>query len=113
MARRRFEGEWKERRLGDHLRFLRHGTFSRSDLTPIGQDTGGVKYLHYGDIHTSERLYLDPTATALPTLAIDRARRLDRLSDGDLVFVDASEDIGGVGKSVEVIEASVVSRKYV
>jgi len=70
---------------------------------PNGEVGGGVKYLHYGDIHTSDRVHLDPTATALPTLAKDHARRLDRLSDGDLVFVDASEDIGGVGKSIEII----------
>jgi len=70
---------------------------------PNGEVSGGVKYLHYGDIHTSERVYLDPTATALPTLAKDHARRLDRLGDGDLVFVDASEDIGGVGKSIEIM----------
>jgi type I restriction enzyme S subunit len=30
------------------------------------------------------------------------AHRLDRLEDGDLVFVDASEDLSGVGKSVEI-----------
>ena len=95
-------GEWKARTLGDHLRFLRHGSFPRSYLAPNGQGGGGVKYLHYGDIHTSERVCLDPTAMALPTLAKDRASRLDRLSDGDLVFVDASEDIGGVGKSFEI-----------
>ena len=98
-----FEGKWETRRLGDHLRFLRHGSFPRSYLDPNGQGGGGVKYLHYGDIHTSERVRLDPTAMALPTLAKDRASRLDRLGDGDLVFVDASEDIGGVGKSFEIM----------
>jgi len=102
-GRRRFGGEWQTRRLGNHLRFLRHGSFPRSYLVPNGEVGGGVKYLHYGDIHTSDRVHLDPTATALPTLAKDHARRLDRLSDGDLVFVDASEDIGGVGKSIEII----------
>ena len=98
-----FSGEWETRRLGNHLRFLRHSSLPRSYLAPHGQGGRGVKYLHYGDIHTSERVYLDPTATALPSLAKNHARRLDRLSDGDLVFVDASEDIGGVGKSVEVM----------
>ncbi len=98
-----FSGEWETRTLGDHLRFLRHGSFPRSYLAHNGRGGGGVKYLHYGDIHTSERVCLDPTATALPTLAKGRARRLDRLSDGDLVFVDASEDIGSVGKSVEIM----------
>ncbi len=98
-----FRGEWETRRLGNHLRFLRHGSFPRSYLAPNGEVGGGVKYLHYGDIHTSARVYLDPTATALPALAKDYARRLDRLSDGDLVFVDASEDVGGVGKSIEIM----------
>ncbi len=99
-----FEGEWEVRALEDHLRFLRHGSFPRSDLGP--NSGGGVRYLHYGDIHTSERVYLDQTVvTGLPTLAKDRAKRLDRLRDGDLVFVDASEDIGGVGKSVEIMGA--------
>lgn len=99
-----FRGEWETKRLGDHLRFLRHGSFPRSFLTPTnGKLEGGAKYLHYGDIHTSERVFLDPSANALPTLAKDHARRLDRLSDGDLVFVDASEDIRGVGKSIEIM----------
>src|SRR5690606_8609974 len=30
---------------------------------------------------------------------------LDRLQDGDLIFADASEDIEGVGKSVEIANA--------
>ena len=93
-----FEGEWEVRRLGDHLRFLRHGTNSRSDLTMDGT----MQYLHYGDIHTSAKVYLDPTVTPMPTIATEHAKKLDRLDDGDLVFVDASEDIEGVGKSVEL-----------
>jgi type I restriction enzyme S subunit len=38
----------------------------------------------------------------MPSLPANRARSLDRLRDGDLVFVDASEDIDGVGKSLEI-----------
>ena len=93
-----FGGEWEQRRLGDHLRFLRHGAIPRSDL--IGNGT--VKYLHYGDIHKAGDVYLDPSVRPMPSLAADRASSLDRLDNGDLVFVDASEDIEGVGKSVEV-----------
>ena len=98
-----FSAEWEVMTLGDHLRFLRHGSYPRSHLFSNGAGDGGVKYIHYGDIHTSERVCLDPTVTALPTLAIDHAARLDRLTDGDLVFVDASEDLSGVGKSVEIV----------
>lgn len=93
-----FGGEWEVRRFGDHLKFLRHGTNSRSDLTTDGT----IQYLHYGDIHTSADVYLDPTVTPMPTIATEHAKKLDRLEEGDLVFVDASEDVEGVGKSVEL-----------
>jgi type I restriction enzyme S subunit len=93
-----FSGEWKTKRLGDHVKFLRHGINSRADLT----NEGSVKYLHYGDIHTSPDVYLDPRVTAMPALSMEQARSLDRLEDGDLVLVDASEDMEGVAKSVEL-----------
>ena len=93
-----FGGEWETQRLGDHLKFLRHGAIPRSDLTTDST----IRYLHYGDIHKAANVYLNPNVTQMPTLATDRARLLDRLDDGDLVFVDASEDIEGVGKSVEL-----------
>ena len=93
-----FGGKWEAWRLGDHLQFLRHGTNSRSDLTM----DGSIQYLHYGDIHTSADVYLDPMVTPMPTIATEHAKKLDRLDEGDLIFVDASEDVEGVGKSVEL-----------
>ena len=98
MKATRFGDDWEMRWLGDHFKFLRHGTNPRSDLTT----DGSVRYLHYGDIHTSADPYLDPDARPMPTLTIEQARLLDPLDDGDLVFVDASEDLSGVGKSVEL-----------
>ncbi len=38
----------------------------------------------------------------MPFLPANKAARLDPLTDGDLVFADASEDLNGVGKSVEL-----------
>lgn len=93
-----FSGEWAVKRLGDHLSFLRNGTNSRAELSTEGD----VHYLHYGDIHGSQHLLLNPTKTSMPCLPRDKAKRLDRLSNGDLVFADASEDLDGVGKSAEV-----------
>ena len=93
-----FDGEWQIRRLGDHVRFLRNGANSRAELLPEGR----VKYLHYGDIHASKDVYL--SAASLPCLPDIKAVSLDRLQDGDLIFADASEDVAGVGKSVEVRE---------
>lgn len=93
-----FSGEWKVKRLGDHLSFLRNGANSRAELTIEGD----VRYLHYGDIHGSQHQHLNPAKTFMPCLPHEKAKRLDRLENGDLVFSDASEDLDGVGKSVEV-----------
>ncbi|MCR6625830.1 MAG: restriction endonuclease subunit S [Pseudoxanthomonas sp.] len=103
-----FDGEWEVRRLGDHLEFLSNGVNSRAEL--MGE--GRVRYLHYGDIHGTDCVLLNPATAAMPCLPEAKARRLDRLRDGDLVFADASEDLYGVGKSVElqgVGEIEVVS----
>ncbi len=91
-----FEGEWEEKRLGDHVIFLRNGVNSRAELTLDDP----VKYLHYGDIHSCTSVMLDPAS--LPSLPTGKAKTLERLRDGDLVFADASEDLVGVSKSVEI-----------
>lgn len=101
-----FEGEWESVRLGDHANFLRNGTNSRAELA----SDGSVKYLHYGDIHTCSSATLKPDK--LPYLPDHMTKSLDKLQTGDLIFADASEDMGGVGKSVEIVdldEGKVVS----
>ncbi|CAJ2789981.1 restriction endonuclease subunit S [Burkholderia pseudomallei] len=96
-----FEGEWAVTRLGDHATLIRNGVYSRAELSI----DGSVKYLHYGDIHTSGAVHLNPSNAIMPFLDADKAVRLGRLVSGDLVFVDATEDLAGVGKSVEIVGA--------
>lgn len=93
-------GKWEVKRLGDHVTFLRNGVNSRAELLT----EGSIRYLHYGDIHAAANSYMTPAA--LPCLPDSKAIRLDRLRDGDVVFADASEDIAGVCKSVEIAGAS-------
>jgi type I restriction enzyme S subunit len=97
-----FQGEWEVKRLGEHVSFLKNGVHSRAELTTNGL----IKNLHYGDIHACGGVTLDPSS--MPSLESNRAHALGRLMDGDLVFVDASEDIDGVGKSVEIVGAAGV-----
>ncbi|RKU00967.1 hypothetical protein C7H84_25290 [Burkholderia sp. Nafp2/4-1b] len=96
-----FKGEWAVTRLGDHATLIRNGVYSRAELSI----DGSIKYLHYGDIHTSGAVHLNPSEAIMPFLRADKAVRLGRLVSGDLVFVDATEDLAGVGKSVEVVGA--------
>lgn len=91
-----FHGEWEVMRLGDHVTFLRNGVNARAELT----EEGPVKYLHYGDVHACKGTTLVPDA--LPSLPSSKASSLDRLKDGDLILADASEDLTGVSKSVEI-----------
>lgn len=93
-----FDGEWGMKRLGDHVSFVKNGAHSRAELS----SDDCTKYLHYGDIHTGTDVFLRPQTVSMPTLADDKAARLGRLADGDVVFVDATEDLVGVGKSVEI-----------
>nr|WP_201765175.1 restriction endonuclease subunit S [Pseudomonas sp. P818] len=99
-----FSGEWEVKRLGDHLSFLKNGVNSRAELS-YSED---VRYLHYGDIHGSSRVMLNPNSIEMPCLPRAKASHLDRLQDGDLIYADASEDIDGIGKSVEVQNVSGV-----
>lgn len=99
-----FSGAWEVKRLGDHLSFLKNGVNSRAELS-YSED---VRYLHYGDIHGSSRVMLNPNSIEMPCLPRAKASHLDRLQDGDLIYADASEDIDGIGKSVEVQNVSGV-----
>lgn len=96
-----FKESWKEFTLGEHLTFLKNGINSRAELS----GNKGVRYLHYGDIHTSPTTILDAQIKQMPFLSHDKAIQLDRLKNGDLVFVDVSEDITGIGKSIEIKNA--------
>lgn len=93
-----FTAPWHTRRLGDHVTYLRSVPLSRAQL-----DTrSSIKYLHYGDIHTTDAVTLDAAEAEMPRADPSQTATADRLQPGDLVFVDASEDLDGVCKSVEV-----------
>lgn len=66
----------------------------------------GYCYLHYGDIHTSSRTYIDVEHqySAIPKLDIklNKVPKGSFLHDGDIVFVDASEDYEGTSKHLIV-----------
>ena len=93
-----FYGKWKARPLGTICTFLPTASNPRSHLN----DNGDVEYIHYGDVHAHPQPVLDCTNRSLPRIATQRIGNAAPLRNGDLVIVDASEDLEGVGKSVEV-----------
>ncbi len=93
-----FTAEWEKKRIGDISTCLSTANNPRADL----RDDGDVEYIHYGDVHAHAKPVFDCRNGSLPRIDRTRIGNASRLEDGDLVMVDASEDLEGVGKSFEV-----------
>lgn len=97
-----FGGEWEVKTLGDLFNFSGGYSASRDQLS-----TDGYCYLHYGDIHGASKMWVDTRVDYqdIPKLNIPlkRVSSSALLKDGDVVFVDASEDDEGASKHVVVV----------
>ncbi len=93
---------WRLKPLGDLFRFSGGFSASRDQLSGEGHC-----YLHYGDIHKSSKAFIDVRAEYqdIPKLDIplQRISSNSLLNDGDVVFVDASEDDEGTSKHVVIV----------
>ncbi|MEA4857663.1 MAG: restriction endonuclease subunit S [Solidesulfovibrio sp.] len=102
-----FSGEWEEKSFGELFEFSGGFTASRDQLS-----CEGYCYLHYGDIHTSNKMFVDVTEEyqEIPKLGVEigKVSRSSLLEDGDVVFVDASEDEDGVSRYVVVVNPAKV-----
>ena len=102
-----FSGEWEVKKLGDLFDFSGGFTASRDQLS-----TNGYLYLHYGDIHTSNKTFIDVKSDGheIPRLEVSlkRVSPSSLLNDGDIVFVDASEDDEGTSKHVVIINEDMI-----
>jgi type I restriction enzyme S subunit len=96
-----FNGEWELKTLADLFNFSGGYSASRDQLS-----TDGHCYLHYGDIHGSTRIFIDARADYPNIPKLDIPLKLvsssSLLKDGDVVFVDASEDDEGASRHIVV-----------
>ncbi|HIF9094342.1 TPA: restriction endonuclease subunit S [Photobacterium damselae] len=97
--------DWVEKKFGDCFDFFTTNSLSRDRLS---YDTGMVKNIHYGDIHTKFRSVFKPEQEIVPYITdLDDTKKIKAQSycqNGDLVFADASEDYADIGKCIEVRE---------
>jgi type I restriction enzyme S subunit len=97
-----FKGKWEVKTFGELFNFSGGYSASREQLSSEGHC-----YLHYGDIHKSSKTFVDVRAEYqdIPKLDISLSRVSpgSLLNDGDVVFVDASEDDAGTSKHVIVV----------
>ena len=97
-----FHCEWVVKTFGELFNFSGGYSASRDELT-----FNGHCYLHYGDIHGSKKTSIDTSADfqTIPKLDIPLKKVATKslLEDGDVVFVDASEDDEGTSRHLVVI----------
>lgn len=96
-----FKGEWLEKSLGDLFYFYGGVSASRDMLSTVG-----YCYLHYGDIHSAKKPFIHTSEdySLIPKFNVN-LRKISvnsLLSDGDVVFVDASEDDEGASRHIVV-----------
>ncbi len=93
--------DWEVKSLGELFFFSCGFTASREQLSE-----DGFCYLHYGDIHKSNKTYIDVQEefSDIPKLNVwlNSIPKKSLLDDGDVVFVDASEDDEGASKHVVI-----------
>lgn len=99
-----FDEEWEEKKLGEVFSFRTTNSFSRECLS---HESGEVKNIHYGDIHTKFRSLFDITKEAVPFINKDipiQKIPVDTFcKEGDLIIADASEDYEDIGKCIEIV----------
>ena len=100
----RDKGEWNTELFEELYSFKATNSFSRENLN---YDSGSIKNIHYGDIHTKFSTLLDLKEETVPfidnSLSIENIRYECYCKEGDMIFADASEDLEGTGKSIEVV----------
>lgn len=87
----KFDGEWSKVKLAEVVDHVKSYSLSR-DVEKI-EDTG-MKYVHYGDIHTKVANIIVANSN-LPNIELGDYITLEK---GDLILADASEDYKGIAE---------------
>ena len=100
----RVDATWLAPQLASLYNFKRTNTLSRDHLN---YKFGTIRNIHYGDIHTKFKPLFKLESEHVPYVNLDVAPDgFDSdafCEEGDIVLADASEDLDGVGKAIEVV----------
>ncbi|HRP89717.1 MAG TPA: restriction endonuclease subunit S [Edaphocola sp.] len=98
--------DWEVKAIGEIFTFYSTSNFSKAEMTLDGE----VGCVHYGLIHA-----IDNTSFSLRNgvkfYVTKEQAKYESLQNGDVVMVDASEDLVGLNKSVEV--SGITDKEYI
>lgn len=96
--------DWEEKSFEDIFTFYTTNSLSREKLN---YESGEVRNIHYGDIHTKFKTLFDINNELVPFINSDfdvsKIKSECYCQEGDLIIADASEDYADIGKSIEII----------
>lgn len=92
--------DWNLKYFTDVFSFLSTASFSRDQLTA---EHNTCACIHYGDIHTKLDYCIDTNTFVSGYVSTNQVMNYAAIQQGDLIIADASEDLNGIGKSIEVL----------
>lgn len=90
---------WVEKRLGEIFTFYSTSNFSKAEMSLEGE----VGCIHYGLIHAVNNTSYSLSG-GVKYYVTKKEAKYETIQEGDIIMVDASEDLTGLNKSVEVVD---------
>jgi len=98
--------DWELKSIGDIYTFYPTSNYSKAEMTLEGE----VGCIHYGLIHAID-ITSYSLSKGLKYYVTKELAKYEKIQDGDVIMVDASEDLIGLNKSVEVFDAN--NKEYI
>jgi type I restriction enzyme S subunit len=98
--------DWELETIGSIFTFHSTSNFSKAQMSDVGE----VGCIHYGLIHAIPNTHYD-LSNGIKYYVSSNQAKYEHVFDGDVIMVDASEDLNGLNKSVEVY--GVGKNKYI
>jgi type I restriction enzyme S subunit len=89
--------DWEVKTIGEIFTFYSTSNFSKAEMLLNGE----VGCVHYGLIHAIDNSHYSLSNGTKYYVTTEQAK-YEKLQEGDVIMVDASEDLVGLNKSVEV-----------
>jgi len=98
-----FDDCWQSKKYNEIYSFYTTNSLSRENLN---NNSGLVKNIHYGDIHTKFSTLFDVCKEKVPfindSVNLGKIKDESYCQEGDLVIADASENYADIGKAIEI-----------
>lgn len=98
--------DWEVKSIGEIFTFYSTSNYSKAEMSLYG-DVGCV---HYGLIHAIENFHYS-LSSGIKYYVTKEQAKYEAIKEGDVIMVDASEDLVGLNKSVEVFNLN--NKKYI